>query len=65
MERDIDTAHAGIRILGSLRSADGKGVVRMEDRVNASIGDGERCDSKARWDELFPAYRDMAASMGV
>ena len=32
-------ARAEIRILGSLRSADGKGVVRMEDRFNASIGD--------------------------
>lgn len=35
----MDTARAGTRILGSLRSADGKGVVRMEDRVNASIDD--------------------------
>ena len=30
---------AGTRILGSLRSADGKGVVRMEDRVEADIDD--------------------------
>jgi uncharacterized protein YndB with AHSA1/START domain len=29
----------GIRILGSLRSADGKGVVRMEDRFDADIDD--------------------------
>lgn len=28
---------AGIRILGSLRSVDGSGVVRMEDRVDANI----------------------------
>ncbi|HTX85286.1 MAG TPA: SRPBCC domain-containing protein [Streptosporangiaceae bacterium] len=35
----MDTARAGTRILGSLRSADGKGVVRMEDRVNASVDD--------------------------
>src|SRR5215471_12573898 len=27
------------RILGSLRSADGKGVVRMEDRFDTDIGD--------------------------
>jgi uncharacterized protein YndB with AHSA1/START domain len=27
------------RILGSLRSADGKGVVRMEDRLDTDIGD--------------------------
>jgi len=30
---------AGSRILGSLRSADGKGVVRMEDRFDTDIGD--------------------------
>ena len=33
-----DTRGAG-RILGSLRSADGKGVVRMEDRFDTDIGD--------------------------
>ena len=27
------------RILGSLRSADGKGIVRMEDRFGTDIGD--------------------------
>ncbi|HXL87871.1 MAG TPA: SRPBCC family protein [Streptosporangiaceae bacterium] len=32
-------ASAGIRILGSLRSADGKGVVRMEDRFDTDIDD--------------------------
>jgi uncharacterized protein YndB with AHSA1/START domain len=32
------SAHGSARILGSLRSADGKGVVRMEDRVNTDIG---------------------------
>ena len=32
-------AHAGDRILGSLRSADGKGVVRMEDRFDTDIDD--------------------------
>jgi hypothetical protein len=32
-------AHPGTRILGSLRSADGKGVVRTEDRVDAGIAD--------------------------
>ena len=29
----------GSRILGSLRSADGKGIVRMEDRYGTDIGD--------------------------
>ncbi len=32
-------AHPGARILGSLRSADGKGVVRMEDRFDTDIDD--------------------------
>jgi uncharacterized protein YndB with AHSA1/START domain len=32
-------ARPGPRILGSLRSADGKGVVRMEDRFDADIDD--------------------------
>jgi uncharacterized protein YndB with AHSA1/START domain len=32
-------APAGGRILGSLRSADGKGVVRMQDRFDTDIGD--------------------------
>jgi uncharacterized protein YndB with AHSA1/START domain len=32
-------AHQGYRILGSLRSVDGKGVVRMEDRFNTDIDD--------------------------
>ena len=30
---------AGTRILGSLRSADGKGVVRIEDRYDTGIDD--------------------------
>jgi uncharacterized protein YndB with AHSA1/START domain len=32
-------AHGGTRILGSLRSADGKGIVRMEDRFDTDIDD--------------------------
>jgi len=32
-------AHAGPRILGSLRSADGAGVVRIEDRYDTGIDD--------------------------
>jgi len=32
-------ARAGARILGSLRSADGKGVVRMQDRYDTDIDD--------------------------
>ena len=32
-------ARAGDRILGSLRSAEGKGIVRMEDRFDTDIDD--------------------------
>ncbi len=34
-----DTAQSGSRILGSLRSADGKGVVRIQDRYDTDIDD--------------------------
>ena len=34
------SAPTGIRIPGSLRSLDGKAVVRMEDRVDAAVDDG-------------------------
>jgi uncharacterized protein YndB with AHSA1/START domain len=33
------SAHGSRRLLGSLRSADGKGVVRMEDRLDTDIDD--------------------------
>src|SRR3954452_16687895 len=32
-------ARAGTRVLGSLRAADGKGVVRIEDRYDTDIDD--------------------------
>jgi hypothetical protein len=32
-------ARAGTRVLGSLRSADGNGVVRVEDRFDTDIDD--------------------------
>ena len=34
-----NNAGAGTRILGSLRSADGKGIVRVEDRFDTDIDD--------------------------
>jgi uncharacterized protein YndB with AHSA1/START domain len=34
-----DNPRSGTRILGSLRSADGKGIVRMEDRFDTDIDD--------------------------
>lgn len=45
-------ARPATRILGSLRSADGKGAVRGR----------ERCDAEARWAEFQPAYQDLAAN---
>src|SRR5215469_1815071 len=47
-EYEIDTAEPGTRILGTLRAADGKGVVRMEDRVDTHV------------DELWSALTDRA-----
>jgi uncharacterized protein YndB with AHSA1/START domain len=42
----------------------GAGIqVHVED-LAAHIAGGERCDAKARWDELAPAYRDLAADVG-
>ena len=38
-ERQMMSNAAGDRILGSLRSADGKGIVRIEDRVDTGIDD--------------------------
>ncbi|HEX6918705.1 MAG TPA: SRPBCC domain-containing protein [Actinomycetes bacterium] len=90
-------APAGARILGSLRSVDGMGIVRLEDRFDTDIDDlwsaltdphrlagwlgevegdlrpggefrayvagRERCDARTRWQELHPAYQDLAASL--
>ena len=33
------TSNAQARVLGSLRSSQGKGIVRIEDRIDASVGD--------------------------
>jgi uncharacterized protein YndB with AHSA1/START domain len=49
-------ARAGIRILGSLRSADGKGIVRMQDRFDTDIDD--------LWSALTDPRR-LARWMGV
>ena len=35
----MSNAQAGDRVLGSLRSADGKGIVRIEDRFDTGIDD--------------------------
>ncbi|HEV2377776.1 MAG TPA: SRPBCC domain-containing protein [Streptosporangiaceae bacterium] len=42
----------------------GAGIqVHIED-LAAHIAGGERVDAEARWNELLPAYRDLAASIG-
>jgi uncharacterized protein YndB with AHSA1/START domain len=42
----------------------GAGIqVHVED-LAAHVAGRERCDAKARWDELAPAYRDLAADIG-
>jgi uncharacterized protein YndB with AHSA1/START domain len=47
-----------------LLAAYGAGIqVHVED-LAAHIAGRERCDAKARWDELIPAYRDLAANIG-
>jgi len=49
----------------NLLAAYGAGIqVHVED-LAAHIAGRERCDSKTRWDELFPAYRDLAADVGA
>ena len=47
-----------------LLAAYGAGVqVHVED-LAAHLAGRERCDSDARWDELQPAYEDLAAKVG-
>jgi uncharacterized protein YndB with AHSA1/START domain len=48
----------------NLLAAYGAGVqVHIED-LGAHLAGRERCDANARWDELQPAYDDLAASVG-
>ena len=45
-------------------AAYGAGVqIHVEDLASYLAG-RERVDAKARWDELIPAYRDLAANVG-
>jgi uncharacterized protein YndB with AHSA1/START domain len=45
-------------------AAYGAGIqVHVED-LAAHLAGRERCDADARWDELEPAYKDLAASVG-
>jgi uncharacterized protein YndB with AHSA1/START domain len=48
----------------NLLAAYGAGIqVHVED-LAAHIAGRERCDSNARWDELEPAYEELAANVG-
>jgi hypothetical protein len=45
-------------------AAYGAGIqVHVED-LAAYLAGRERCDAEARWDELMPAYQDLAANAG-
>jgi uncharacterized protein YndB with AHSA1/START domain len=47
-----------------LLSAYGAGVqIHVEDLADHLAGHERREDAKARWDELFPAYQDLAANL--
>jgi uncharacterized protein YndB with AHSA1/START domain len=47
----------------NLLSAYGAGIqVHVED-LGSYLGGGDRCDAKARFNELHPAYRDLAANV--
>jgi uncharacterized protein YndB with AHSA1/START domain len=47
-----------------LLAAYGAGIqVHVED-LGAYVAGGERCDADARWQELFPGYRELAAEIG-
>jgi uncharacterized protein YndB with AHSA1/START domain len=47
-----------------LLGAYGAGIqVHVED-LAAHLAGRERCDAEARWNELFPAYQDLAADVG-
>jgi hypothetical protein len=39
-------------------------AVRLWSRFRSQIAGRERCDSDARWDELQPAYENLAAKVG-
>jgi uncharacterized protein YndB with AHSA1/START domain len=48
----------------NLLAAYGAGIqVHVED-LGAHLAGGERCDAEARWNELQPAYEELAAKVG-
>lgn len=49
----------------NLLGAYGAGIqVHVED-LAAHLGERERCDVGARWNELQPAYEDLAATLKI
>ena len=47
-----------------LLAAYGAGIqIHVED-LAAHLAGRERCDADARWNELLPAYQDLAANVG-
>jgi hypothetical protein len=42
----------------------GVGYQIHAENLAAHLAGRERCDTKTRWDELVPAYRDLAAKVG-
>jgi uncharacterized protein YndB with AHSA1/START domain len=47
-----------------LLAAYGAGIQVHAEDLAAHLAGRQRCDPKARWDELIPAYRDLAANLG-
>ncbi len=47
-----------------LLAAYGAGIQIHAEDLAAHLAGRERCDAQARWKELIPAYRDLAANIG-
>ena len=47
-----------------LLAAFGAGIRLHVEDLAAHLAGGERCDAETRWNELLPAYQDLAANVG-
>jgi hypothetical protein len=47
----------------NLLAAYGSGIQVHVENLAAHIAGRERCDGEARWNELLPAYQDLAADV--
>ena len=45
-------------------AAYGAGIQIHAEDLAAYLAGRERCEAQARWNELIPAYRDLAAKIG-